>query len=107
MSIRVACNFSDRQAIASWLRLSPFSLARSRRRRCSRGGTFLSVIFINGTISVLFWMSNGHDFFFFVGEVLVELGDVLIGEFLNLFFGVLHFVFGHAAILADFFQMFH
>src|SRR4051812_48277120 len=51
--------------------------------------------------------SDRHDFSFLVGEMLVDLCDVLIGELLNLFFRILDLIFCDAAFFAGFLESFH
>src|SRR2546425_5119977 len=48
-----------------------------------------------------------HDLFFFVPQMLIDLGDVLVCELLEFFLGVFHFILGRAAIMAVFLQLLH
>src|SRR5881628_2265044 len=50
---------------------------------------------------------HGHDFLLLVRQVLIDPGDVLIGQLLHFHFGVLLIVFGNLAGLGLFFQMLH
>ncbi len=51
--------------------------------------------------------SNSKDFLFLVREMRVNLGDILVGEFLNFFLGAFLIFFTGLAGLDGFFQKFH
>src|SRR5690348_2887255 len=52
-------------------------------------------------------MLHRHDFALFVGEMLIDLGSVFVGEFLEFFLRVLLVVLGDTAVMGVLFELVH